>query len=226
MVFCKALRLSILLLFPFSWVLQAQDDGYRSDITVEKGVYIPLTNRYSVGSASITSISGSYFLDNGFGVRSGISYISELEGSDGYWKIPFLFCYKINLPCREWDELGDFEDFSELFIHTLSCILPASLELNTGFSLGGIKPYPSSVYTLHGEQEILIETYNVNRRFAASWDAELKFGFQIWRILLSADLGVNYLLSNNLEYTSLYPFEETYKPKWFGKVAFGVAYRF
>ena len=216
------------MLFPFFEGIQAQDNDYKKNIIIEKGLYIPLTNLYDVGSANYTNILGSYYFDYeyGFGVRLGISFISELEGSDGYWKVPLLFCYKINLENREWDELNDFENFSDLFIYALACILPASLDLSTGFSLGGIKSDPSSMYTFQGGQEILSRTYDVNRHFAASWDAELKFGFQIWRFLLFADFGLNYLLSNNLQYTYYYPVEEIYKPRWFGKIGIGVAYCF
>lgn len=228
-------KIRIILLF-FCLALQIQqlsaqsydtdNDNWRYfyDIALESGIYIPIENSFPSGS--ITSLSGSYFWNDKLGVRSGVSLITGMDGSDKYFKVPFLFSFRTRTFTSDWNSDEDYENFGEMLVSLLLHVLPTRLELNIGPSFGYMTPGDSETYTYINGKEVLRETADIRHRFASSLDANARLSFQFWRICVTGNFGVNYLLTRNYDYRLYTPREEKHHPSWFANLGLGVSYRF
>ena len=241
-----ARRITLLLLILFPYLLtQAQqqeiylesypqkaldeDDNqkYFYDIAVDGGLYIPMDEASRLTGGSTTSISGAYYFNSKWGLRSGLSIISGMEGSDTYWKAPILFSFRTKTFPLNWGSSDDYtDDFKDFLFHFLLSLFPSRLEFNTGPSFGYMTSNPGLAYHYQNEQEVISETYNINNRFAASWDTNIRLSYQIWRIGITGSFGVNYLFTKNYQYHCFYPIDTTYEPKWFGNISMGASFRF
>ena len=201
-----------------------EDDNqkYFYDIAVDAGLYIPMDE--AVGSGSITGISGAYYFNNKWGARSGLSLISGMEGSDRYWKVPMLLSFRTKMLPFDWNT----DDFSleEYLFGLLLSLFPSYLEFNTGPSFGYMTANPGLTLHYKNGQEIISETSNIKSQFAASWDANIRLSYQIWRIGITGRFGVNYLFTKNYQCYSFSPIYETYEPKLFGNLSIGASFRF
>jgi hypothetical protein len=172
---------------------------YFQDIALEHGAYVSTISDHSMSDASITSLYGSYFLTHNAGFRSGISLIVD---ESHYLKIPFLFALRtgtLRLSAGKSENLGEFLK-SLIFL-----IIPARGEINIGPSLG--------------------YAWNARRNFASSIDANLRLGFQIWRIGINGNMGINYLWTNNFAGKKPHG-RKSIDPVWFVNLSAGLSFRF
>ncbi len=200
---------------------------YFYDIGFESGLYVS-TNVKSFQSASINTLHGSYFFSDKLGFRSGISYISGMDGCDYYLKVPLLFSFRTKTFRMNWWEVlsedGSFGDFIRSVIFSL---FPTRIEFNVGTSLGYLYPQSSHTYSFRNGEEILIESFDASQRFASSLDGNLRLSFQFWRICINGYMGFNYLWTNNFNHNVFYPsHKEERKPSWFGNIGAGASFRF
>ncbi len=235
----KVAMFSVILFFlSFSFVLQAQnassgksspdnsDRKFFYDLGLETGLYVSTTDR-DWPSGSILSFHGGYYWNDRFGVRSGLSFISGLEGSDRYYKVPLLFSFRIGPYQKEWDDRDEYDNFGELLFAFLLHFLPTSLEVNAGTSFGSISPDLSEIYTINNKgKEILSERSWVSREFASSLDANLRLSFRFWRINLTGNMGINYLYTKNFHHTLYVPEETRNRPCWFANLGLGASFLF
>jgi hypothetical protein len=226
----------IILFFCIALTLQAQDPNtekndnwkYFYDIAVESGIY------NSIGyheNGSILSVSGSYFYNDKFGFRSGVSLITGMEGSDKYWKIPMLFAFRTKTFKTDWDETFGYSDdinyiFLDILTNVLVRVLPTRFEFNAGPSFGYLMPEYSPTYIHQGDQLIVSKSINAHSHFASSLDANMRMSFQFWRICLNVNLGANWLWTRNYEYMQYLPVQRTDKPAWFLNFGAGASFRF
>jgi hypothetical protein len=201
---------------------------YFYDIAVENGVYNSIGHHEN---GSMFSASGSYFYNDKFGFRSGISLITGMEASDKYWKMPVLFAFRTKTFKTDWGEpFGYSDDIGYFFLETLTNvlvrILPTRFEFNAGPSFGYLTPEYSSTYTYQGDQLILAKSVDARSRFASSLDANMRMSFQFWRICLNVNMGSNWLWTRNYEYTQYLPAKRTEKPSWFLNFGAGASFRF
>ncbi len=205
---------------------EERNDNWRyfRDIGVEYGIYIP-TEYNNLSNGSITNLHGGYFFNDKLGFRSGITLITGMEGSGNYWKIPFLFSVRTKTFNIEWNSDAEYDNASDLLFNFLLFILPNSYELNIGPSLGYMTPKNSITYITQGGAEFS-EIYKINNRFASSIDANLRLSFQLGKICLNGNMGINYLLTKNYDYHFFIPDDTAQKPTWFVNLSVGVSYRF
>jgi hypothetical protein len=199
---------------------------YFYDIALGGGLYIS-TDDNSFPPGTVISLSGSYFLNDKIGFRSGVSYITQLEGSNEYLKIPLLVAFRTASFRYDWLDQTEPENLGEFFTHFLLTIIPTRFEINAGPSLGYMTPNPVSTYTYQIGKEVLLETSEINQRFASSLEANFRISYQIWRICLTGNLGINYLWTKNYNHQVFRPTENSNtKPSWFANLSFGGSFRF
>jgi hypothetical protein len=192
------------------------------DVALERGLFIPLS-RQGLSAASTTTLHGSYFLNDKFGFRSGISYIGQTNAHEMYWRIPLLFAFRTGSIVRHDTKIEDYETFKEYLIDLLLNAIPKQFEFNAGFSPGYMKP-DRSYYS--PEHPLPDETITLRRRFAFSTDANMRIIFQIKRFGLYFNLGLSYLWTQNYIHSVYKPYFDEFRPAWFANLGFGLSFRF
>ncbi|MDR2056769.1 MAG: hypothetical protein LBP83_00495 [Dysgonamonadaceae bacterium] len=197
---------------------------YFHDVTLERGLFIPTDNNH-LSNGSVTALSGSYFLNDKFGFRSGISYISEMDGSQMYWKVPLLFAFRTTTIPFNDDTDMDFETARDYLVYLLLNVIPKRFEFNAGPSLGYMTPY--SLYYSSGETLTLpSETTRLRYRFASSIDANMRMIYQIGQLGLYINMGISYLWTRNYIYFETKPYRKESRPAWLANLSLGVSFRF
>jgi hypothetical protein len=173
---------------------------YFRDIALERGMYMATGPSDDLSDGRITSLYGSFFLNNILGFRSGASLITDFE--DTFLKIPCLFA--LRSPTFSGPNL-ESQNFGEFFRNLILYIIPKRCEINLGPALGYV--------------------WNNPRRWAFSIDGNFRLGLQFWRIGINGNIGVNYLLTKNFvdrDFLSA----KTVRPAWFVNLSGGVSFRF
>jgi hypothetical protein len=195
---------------------------YFHDISLDRGVFMTKSV-----SGTITTLHGSHFFNDKLGIRSGLSYVSEIPGSGSYWKAPVLFSFRTETFSSSIDKNEEFDSFREYLIVFLVNILPKNLEFNLGASLGYMTPDNSATYSyLEGGSEILRETNEIHKRFASSLDGNVRISYPIWRFGLNFSMGASYLWTKNYIYKEYFPIRTEYQPALFGNFCIGISFRF
>lgn len=230
---CNKIKLVIILFLTILpiWKINAQDveaddnDNWKYfyDIAVESGTYVsaPLSR-----DNFIVTLSGSYYWSSKYGVRSGISLITEANSNAKYIKVPVLLAFRTRTFTGGFDPDYDYDNFGSTLAHFILSLLPTRFEFNIGISLGYITPETYSAYTTVNGEKVMFESLNIHNPFAASLDANGRISFQFWRICVNGNLGINYLFTKNYNYRLYSPNEERYRPPWFINASLGFAFRF
>jgi hypothetical protein len=174
---------------------------YFYDVLLERGTYTTTALNSNLSEGLITSVYGGYFLTHWFGVRPGVSLITDLKNNSPYLKIPCLFAVRSNTTHIYLEH----ETFQEFLLSLFLYIMPTRFEFNLGPSLGYV--------------------WNNPRHLAVSIDGNLRMGFQFWRIGIHGDLGVNYLCTKNFVEKILYV-NQPIRPAWFFSFSAGASFRF
>jgi hypothetical protein len=173
------------------------------------------------------SLHGSHFFNDKLGFRSGISFISEMDGSSMYLKIPLLFSFRTGAVSFSENNDVEFESFQEILIDFLLNALPKRFEFNIGPSLGYMQPRTDSTrISLDGGEWMLAETIETRHRFASTLDANMRMTYQIWRIGLNINVGISYLWTKNSRRHTYYPINSQSQPSWFANLGIGASFRF
>ena len=209
-------------------MIESADDNdnlkYFHDIAIETGAYTPIDNSFSGGN--VVTLSGSHYWNDKWGLRSGLSFITAVEGSDKYFKIPVLFSFRTKTFVGVFEDKDVYDNFGEFLLNFILQILPTRFELNAGASLGYITPAKSASYIVENGRKSLLSTADVRSRFASSLDVNGRLSFQFWRICVTGNLGLSYLLTNNYDYRIYYPREEKIRCSWFVNASCGLSFRF
>jgi hypothetical protein len=196
---------------------------YFHDVALERGAFIPTTHG-DLSDGTIITLHGSHFLNDKFGFRSGISYIYGLEGSNMYWKAPFLFAFRTGTISFNDDNDPEFETLRDYYTYLLLNIIPKRFEFNAGVSLGYMTPdspyYPDESFLSPSE------TMTLRYRFASSVDANMRIIYQIGQLGLHVNAGVSYLWTRNYIYSIYKPYCEESHPAWFANLSIGASFRF
>ena len=210
-------------------MIEPENDSWKyfHDITLEIGSYITMSSVEDFFSdATVFSLSGSYYWDNKFGIRSGISCIMGVDGSDKYFKLPVLFSFRTRTFTSNWEPDYEYENFGSMLLHFLFNILPTRFELNIGVSLGYMTPESYVVHRIIDEKKVLSQTADIRSPFASSIDTNVRLSFQFGRVGIPVNFGMNYLLTGNYDYRLYYPREEKIRSLWFANLSVGLSYRF
>jgi hypothetical protein len=176
---------------------------YFHDIALERGLYTATQSNGNMSDGRITSFYGSYFLTHNLGIRSGISLITDLTNNSPYVKIPCLFAIR----SRTFHILTPkAESFGEFLGNLFLAIIPSRYEINLGPSFGYV--------------------WNNQRNFASSIDLNFRMGFQIWRIGINGNMGINYLWTKNFVDKEFVMVNRQFRHAWFANLSLGVLFRF
>ncbi|MDR0332921.1 MAG: hypothetical protein LBI15_05600 [Dysgonamonadaceae bacterium] len=208
----------------------SENDNWRyfKDIGIERGTFIPMS-KFNLSSGNALTITGSYFYSDKWGFRSGVSFIDGLAGGANYWRVPILFAFRTRTFTADYDLNDMYEDYSfsgsltRGLIGFFFSLLPTRFEMNAGASFGGISPYHSKGYSSNGSH-----ITDISRTFASTLDANMRIGFQFWRICVNGNFGISYLLTQNINYYDIHPNlgEEKSNPSWLGNMGVGASFRF
>jgi hypothetical protein len=198
------------LFMSFGTIVQAQteielkryiDHWYFQDIALERGLYMAMTMSDNLSDGRITSIYSSYFLNHWFGLRPGVSLITDLRDSQ-YLKIPCLFAVR----SPTFHMVLEPKSFREFLWSLFLCIMPTRWEVNVGPSLGYV--------------------WNNKRSLASSIDCNFRMGFQFWRIGINGNMGFNYLWTKNFVDRNIIAYSRQIRPAWFANLSVGASFRF
>jgi hypothetical protein len=201
-----------------------KDHYFSYDAALERGIFSPLDNG-GLSGGSVTTLQGSCFLNNRFGLRSGVSCISELGGSDKYWKLPFLFAFRTGSDTSNAYDRTEDDTFREYLFNWLLHVLPKRFEFNTGLSFGYITPEGAG-YNPKETALPPLETSDIRRRFAFSSEANIRMTVPIGRFGLYVNLGVSYLWTKNYIHTVYKPYPDEFRSAWFANLAIGASFQF
>jgi hypothetical protein len=115
---------------------------------------------------------------------------------------PFLFAIRFRTFHFAHSE---YETFKEALQNLILCIIPARCEINMGPSLGYV--------------------WNAQRKFASSFDFNLRMGFQFWRIGINGNMGINCLWTKNFVDKKTVN-RQSYRPAWYANLSIGGSFRF
>jgi hypothetical protein len=212
----KQIKVGLIILFTcLGAFLKAQTNGleitepyrdndnrrYFQDVSCEIGFYSANTTG-DLSDGFIANISSGYFFNPWFGMRPGVSVITDLDDYSPYVKIPCLIAFRTpttRLTIREP------ETIKEGLINLFLLLLPTRFEFNIGPSLG---------YAINNQH-----------RFASSIDANLRMGFQFWRIGINGNMGLNYLWTKNFVERDFIR-NKRIRPAWYGNLSVGMSFRF
>jgi hypothetical protein len=207
-----------LLFFCLAFSLQALEAKYGRDndnryyfydVAFDNSIFIPVSNK-DLSTGTVIALQGSYFLNDKWGFRSGVSYISGLDGSDMYWKVPVLFAFQSATATSIANPYMEFETFRDYLVHFLLNAVPKRFEFNAGLSLGYMTP----------------DAGGLRSRFASSIDANMRIIYPIRSFGLYINTGVSYLWTRNYIHFDYKPYPEESRPAWFANLGVGLSYRF
>lgn len=155
------------------------------------------------------SLTIAYFGDLRNGIRTGLDYATELEGTDNSFIIPIYYAYR----SQPRLEKRVVETFSDL----LYAVFPSRFEINVGPSFG---------YFAKSKKSITDNEFRVQREVLFSINAGIRPSFQIWRFNLGVNLNVGYIPTKNFRYYSTNEYENGLTTKWIVHIGGYLTYAF
>lgn len=201
---------------------------YFSDISLASGLCLFFKDYSGEGSGNTYSLQGSYYFLPNWGVRSGFSYVNNLSGMDYYYKIPLLFSYRSRTVKMERIDMDEVENFRDILLSVFCSLIPAAIEADAGMSFGYIHPDVTEYHDPKGNP-VLYDGYQVVRKFAPSFDANLKIIIPVWRFGVYGSVGASYLFLRNFEYHAYAPVPPDYnnsRTGWLAQLILGGYFRF
>ena len=227
----RILKISLFILFVcFSVKIQAQEtkeELFFRDLSFNYGIHPALISDYNQPNlvGSMFSVQGAFFFYNNIGVRTGFTFITNMEGTDGSVNIPIMFAYRTKTN-RDFYMGSNIDSFSDLLFQIILGLIPKQAEYNVGISLGYIEPNNNLSLVDYGDGYFFEEGYQVQNRFATSIDAGLRLTYRIYRFGVVLSPSVSYVFTNNFEYYSELGLNSGFTPNWFMNLTFGISYRF
>ena len=227
----RILKISLFILFVcFSVKIQAQEtkeELFFRDLSFNYGIHPALISDYNQPNlvGSMYSVQGAFFFYNNIGVRTGFTFITNMEGTDGSVNIPIMFAYRTKTN-RDFYMGSNIDSFSDLLFQIILGLIPKQAEYNVGINLGYIEPNNNLSLVDYGDGYFFEEGYQVQNRFATSIDAGLRLTYRIYRFGVVLSPSVSYVFTNNFEYYSELGLNSGFTPNWFMNLTFGISYRF
>ncbi|OFX18850.1 MAG: hypothetical protein A2041_09385 [Bacteroidetes bacterium GWA2_31_9b] len=227
----RILKISLFILFVcFSVKIQAQEtkeELFFRDLSFNYGIHPALISDYNQPNlvGSMFSVQGAFFFYNNIGVRTGFTFITNMEGTDGSVNIPIMFAYRTKTN-RDFYMGSNIDSFSDLLFQIILGLIPKQAEYNVGINLGYIEPNNNLSLVDYGDGYFFEEGYQVQNRFATSIDAGLRLTYRIYRFGVVLSPSVSYVFTNNFEYYSELGLNSGFTPNWFMNLTFGISYRF
>lgn len=219
-------RVFVLFIFCFSLSICFLSAQTYNDESGNKRYFYDLGLSYSTlifqGDGSMLNLHGAYYLSPNWGVRTGLSYSSDItDDCDWMIKIPALLSFRTETIESMEPDFDDDDSFGQMLFSSLLYILPKRFEVNVGPSFG----YMSS-YDLPNKQGKLVDDfYCIGTKPMVTLDLNGKMTIPIKRVGIDLSMGVSYFLTKNIKSYSHNGSEERVH-RWMGNFSVGVYYRF
>jgi len=219
--------LPLILFFFNSKAQETTEELFFHDLSFNYGIHpaVISDNNQPNLVGSMFSAQGAFFFYNNMGVRTGLTYITNMEGTDSYTSIPLMFAYRTKTN-RDFYLGSNIDSFGDLLFQIILGLIPKQAEYNVGISLGYIEPNNNLSLVDYGDGYFFEEGYQVNQRFTSSVDAGLRLTYRIYRFGVVLSPSVSYVFTDNFEYYSELGLNSGYTPNWFMNLTFGISYRF
>lgn len=223
--------LLIILIFTFVSYSIAQDeeerDKFNYDVSLNYGIFPSLTSDENKPElfGNLISAEYAYFFHNRIGFRTGLSSITNLEGTNGFYSVPLMFAYRSKVQ-RDFFIGGDINSFGDLIFQLILGLIPKHAEYNIGLNMGYINPDNNLGLVSYNEGPYFKEGFLTQNRFYTSADAGLRLTYRIYRFGVVLSPSVSYVLTNNFEFYSEQGSNNGYSPDWFLRMTIGLSYRF
>lgn len=217
--------LIILLVITFSsFAQQDEEKFFFHDISFDYGLFASL-NGYEhenlVGNK--LNFQTTFYFFNDMGIRTGISYINDMEGTDKFYSVPVQFVYRTPVD-KSFMIGGSVKSIEDLLFKIILGLIPRQADFHCGFNMGYIKP--GNVVSYHNGVPWEQEHYKLEKRFLTTLDLGLRLQYKIKRFGIVMAPCVSYMLTQNFKYYSETGFDQGYTPKWFMSITVGLAYQF
>lgn len=223
----KIIITSILMLSAISSFSQhVQENKFFNNISVDYGIFASLnSDRYENLAGNRLNFQASYYFVNNFGINTGVSFISNIEGSNKFYSIPIQLVYRT--PVYKSSEIYiDAVSLTDLIFQLIIGLMPKQYEINFGTNLGYIEPNNNISLVSINNGPWLKEGYSAEQRFVSTIDLGVKGKYKIGRFGVTFSPVVSYLLTRNFKYYSeVNPYNQYY-PTMFLSFTFGLSYEF
>lgn len=223
-------NIAFILLTLFCIHSQAQDtneESFYRDLSFNYGIYPALISDPNQSNlvGTMVSAQGAYFFYNNTGIRTGLTFITDMEGTDAFISIPIMFAYRTKTN-RDFYLSSNIDSFGDLIFQLILGLIPKQAEYLVGMNIGYIDPDNNIGLSGYNDGTYFEEGYKVNQRFTSSVDAGLRLTYRIYRFGIVLSPSVSYLFTNNFEYYSELDNNSNFNPDWFMNLTFGLSYRF
>ncbi|HAN20049.1 MAG: hypothetical protein A2X13_07205 [Bacteroidetes bacterium GWC2_33_15] len=213
-----------------SFYSSAQDfdeKAYNRDLSLNYGIYPALISDANQSNLAGTMVSaqGAYFFYNNTGIRTGLTFITDMEGTDAFITIPIMFAYRTKTN-RDFYLGSNIDSFGDLIFQLILGLIPKQAEYHVGMNIGYIDPDNNIGLSGYNDGTYFEEGYKVNQRFTSSVDAGLRLTYRIYRFGIVLSPSVSYMFTNNFEYYSELDNNSSFNPNWFMNLTLGLSYRF
>ncbi|HAF31014.1 MAG TPA: hypothetical protein DCG75_18405 [Bacteroidales bacterium] len=223
----KIIITSIVMLFATSsFSQQVQENKFFNDISVDYGIFASLnSDKYENLVGNKLSFQTSWFFINDFGIKTGVSFTRNLEGSNMLYSVPLQLVYRT--PVYKSSEIYiDAMSLTDLVFQFIIGLMPKQYEISIGTNLGYIEPNNNISLVSINNGFWLEEGYSAEQRFVSTIDLGVKGKYKIGRFGVAISPALSYLLTKNFKYYSeVNPYKEYY-PTMFLSFTFGLSYEF
>lgn len=219
-------RVFVLFIFCFSLNICFLSAQIYNDESDNKKYFYDLGFSYSTlifrGDASMLNLHGAYYFSPNWGVRTGISYTSDIsDDCDWLIKVPALFSFRSETVDSTEPAFDDDDSFGQMLFSALWYILPKRFEVNAGPSFGYMSPFRKFTE----DEKLYSDNYYINTKPMVTMDLNGKMTIPINRVGIDLSLGVSYFLTKNIKSYSLNS-TDTKIYRWMGNFSVGIHYRF
>ena len=159
------------------------------------------------------------------GIRSGISFINDLESTNKFYSVPIQVVYRTPVD-KSFFIGGTIDSVEDLILKLILGLIPRQTDFHCGVNVGYIKPDNNLGWSSINGGPLAQRGFQTEQRFVTTLDMGLRLHYKIKRFGIVAAPYVSYLLTENFQYYSDTGFDNGYKPKWFMNISIGLAYQF
>ncbi|MFC2096429.1 hypothetical protein ACFLQ3_01865 [Bacteroidota bacterium] len=222
----KLFFIYFLILATFSFAQNDYTETYFHDVSVDYGLFASLNSdahQNLVGNK--ISFQSAYFYSNKFGIRSGISFIKNLEGTNKFYEVPIQFVYRTPID-KSFFIGGTVDSIEDLILKIILGLVPRQADFHIGSNLGYIEPDNNLGLSSINGGPFVQRGFQTEQRFVTTVDLGMRLHYKIRRFGIVAAPNVSYLVTENFKYYSDTGSDHGYKPKWFMNISIGLVYQF
>lgn len=209
-----------------SFTQEVKENNLFHDLSIDYGIFASLNSEaYENLAGNRLNIQSTYYLFNDMGIRTGISFINNLEGCNKFYSIPLQFVYRT--PVYKSSEIYiDAESITDFVFQLIIGLMPKQFEFNVGANIGYIDPNNNLSLVSIDNGPWFEEGFSTEKRFVSTIDIGFRGKYKIRRFGILLSPTMNYLLTKNFKYNSEMNLDREYKPQLFISFTFGLSYEF